>query len=75
MQVTTVDHPLAQHYLTILRDRTTEPEQFRETTRRLAYTMVMEATRQADTTRTSRYTPNAIAPDRARSSRYSCHAG
>jgi len=57
LQVTTVDHPLAQHYLTILRDRTTEPEQFRETTRRLAYTLVMEATRDAETAQVSIETP------------------
>lgn len=57
MQVTTVDHPLAQHYLTILRDRTTEPEKFRETTRRLASLLVFEATRNVDTVETSIDTP------------------
>jgi uracil phosphoribosyltransferase len=42
--LTVVEHPLARHYLTILRDGSTQPERFRETTRRLAYTMLMEAT-------------------------------
>lgn len=42
--VTQVDHPLAQHYLTTLRDRTTATPLFRETARRLAYLLVAEAT-------------------------------
>ena len=44
MPLTVVDHPLTRHYLTILRNGDTRPERFRETTRRLAYTLVMEAT-------------------------------
>jgi uracil phosphoribosyltransferase len=44
MSVTRVDHPLAQHYLTTLRDRSTATPLFRETTRRLAYLLVAEAT-------------------------------
>ncbi|HEU4749545.1 MAG TPA: uracil phosphoribosyltransferase [Acidimicrobiia bacterium] len=44
MPVTQVDHPLAQHYLTTLRDRTTATPLFRETARRLAYLLVAEAT-------------------------------
>lgn len=44
MPVTVVSHPLAQHYLTVLRDRTTGTPLFRETTRRLAYLLVAEAT-------------------------------
>jgi uracil phosphoribosyltransferase len=43
MAVTTVEHPLAQHYLTTLRDRTTSTPLFRETARRLAYLLVAEA--------------------------------
>jgi len=42
--LTIVDHPLAQHYLTLLRDRTTEVEPFRRAARRLAYLLVAEAT-------------------------------
>lgn len=45
MNVTTLDHPLARHYLTILRDEATEPEEFRAATRRLCYSLVMEATK------------------------------
>ncbi len=41
---TVVEHPLARHYLSLLRDRDTSPELFRDTTRRLAYTLIMEAT-------------------------------
>jgi uracil phosphoribosyltransferase len=44
MPVTIVEHPLAQHYLTILRDRATSTPLFRETARRLAYLLVAEAT-------------------------------
>ena len=44
MPLTVVDHPLARHYLTTLRDERTTSERFRETTRRLAYTLLMEAT-------------------------------
>jgi uracil phosphoribosyltransferase len=44
MPVTVVSHPLAQHYLTTLRDKTTSTPLFRETARRLAYLLVAEAT-------------------------------
>jgi uracil phosphoribosyltransferase len=44
MPVTTVDHPLAQHYLTTLRDRHTDTPRFRETARRLAYLLMAQAT-------------------------------
>ena len=44
MPVTVVDPPLAQHYLTTLRDKTTSTPLFRETTRRMAYLLVTEAT-------------------------------
>lgn len=44
MSLTIVEHPLTRHYLTVLRDRRTSTETFRETTRRLAYTLLMEAT-------------------------------
>jgi len=42
--LTIVDHPLAQHYLTLLRDRSTQVEPFRRAARRLAYLLVAEAT-------------------------------
>ncbi len=44
MSLTIVEHPLTQHYLTVLRDRSTSTERFRETSRRLAYTLLIEAT-------------------------------
>lgn len=43
MGITVVDHPLSHHYLSILRDRTTNPAEFRHTSRRLAYILLMEA--------------------------------
>jgi len=46
MNLTVIDHPLTSHYLTILRDEETEPEEFRSAARRLTYTLVMEATKQ-----------------------------
>lgn len=45
MNLTVIDHPLAKHNLTVLRDVRTEPEEFRNAARRLTYTLVMEATR------------------------------
>jgi uracil phosphoribosyltransferase len=44
VSLTVVEHPLTKHYLTALRDKNTSTELFRETTRRLAYTLLMEAT-------------------------------
>ena len=44
MGITVVDHPLSHHYLSILRDRSTDPAMFRHTSRRLAYVLMMEAT-------------------------------
>jgi uracil phosphoribosyltransferase len=45
MSLRVVDHPLAQHYLTRLRDRTTEPHQFRQCGKALATMLILEATR------------------------------
>ncbi|HVM10962.1 MAG TPA: uracil phosphoribosyltransferase [Actinomycetota bacterium] len=42
---TVVDHPLAAHLLTRLRDRTTPPPVFRTLTRRLTAILALEATR------------------------------
>ncbi len=44
MSLTVIDHPLARHYLSVLRDRDTAPEEFRAATRRLTYALVMKAT-------------------------------
>ncbi|MGH2685934.1 MAG: uracil phosphoribosyltransferase [Actinomycetota bacterium] len=43
--LTVVDHPLARHLLTSLRDRDTSPPLFRTLTHRLTLTLVLEATR------------------------------
>jgi uracil phosphoribosyltransferase len=42
--LTIVQHPLAQLYLTVLRDRTTDSPGFREAALRLAYFLIAEAT-------------------------------
>jgi uracil phosphoribosyltransferase len=57
MNLTTLEHPLAKHYLTILRDRDTEPEEFRNAARRLCYSLVMEATRELPTEEITIQTP------------------
>ncbi|HEX9822877.1 MAG TPA: uracil phosphoribosyltransferase [Actinomycetota bacterium] len=45
MSLTVVEHPLARHLLTSLRDRGTPPPVFRTVTKRLTTTLVLEATR------------------------------
>lgn len=45
MNLTVIDHPLTRHYLTVLRDRSTPPQEFRAATRSLTYTLVLEATK------------------------------
>jgi uracil phosphoribosyltransferase len=45
MPVHIVDHPLAQHYLTHLRDETTRPALFRTLTRKITNLLAVEATR------------------------------
>ena len=47
--LTVVEHPLAQHLLTALRDRGTPPALFRALTRRLTVALVLEATRDLST--------------------------
>ncbi len=43
MPVTIVEHPLAADLLTVLRDRSTQPPEFRQTAERLGYLLVAEA--------------------------------
>lgn len=43
MSITILDHPLAADLLTILRDKKTEPPQFRQIAERLGYLLVAEA--------------------------------
>jgi uracil phosphoribosyltransferase len=57
VNLTVIDHPLTRHYLTVLRDRSTEPEAFRAATRRLAYTLIMEATDRVPLAQTEIQTP------------------
>jgi uracil phosphoribosyltransferase len=57
MNLTVIDHPLARHYLSILRDRTTEPEAFRNAARRLTYALIMEATNRIPLRQTEIETP------------------
>ena len=52
-----VDHPLAQHYLTHLRDETTQPALFRTLTRKLTTMLAVEATRALRTEQISIRTP------------------
>lgn len=45
MTLTIVEHPLAKHYLTVLRRQDTGPQLFRQTTRQLGHLLIAEATR------------------------------
>jgi uracil phosphoribosyltransferase len=54
---TVVHHPLSQHLLASLRDRTTPPAVFRAVTRRLTLAVVLEATRDLTTRETTVRTP------------------
>jgi uracil phosphoribosyltransferase len=62
MSLTVIDHPLARHYLTVLRNRTTPPEEFRSAARRLTYALVMEATRELPVTEVEIRTPLESSP-------------
>lgn len=55
--LTVVDHPLAQHLLTSLRDRRTEPPIFRTLTKRLTFALVLEAVRSLPTEEVEVQTP------------------
>lgn len=57
MSVTVLDHPLAHHLLTCLRDETTEPEAFRTYAKRLTTLLVLEATKDAPTAEVEVQTP------------------
>src|SRR5438128_11816758 len=52
-----VSHPLAQHYLTHLRDETTKPATYRTLTRKLAALLASEATRELRTAESQIRTP------------------
>ena len=57
MNLTVIDHPLTRHYLSILRNKKTEPEEFRAAARRLTYTLVLEATKRVTLDETQIETP------------------
>lgn len=62
MSVTVLDHPLAAHLLTVLRDAATPPESFREHARRLAVMLVLEGLRDLPARDVTVRTPLAPAP-------------
>ena len=64
MAVTVVEHPLAQHLLTSLRDRDTPPPVFRTLAKRLTLVLVVEAARSLPTEDVSVRTPLEVAPGR-----------
>lgn len=45
MNLTVIDHPLTRHYLTVLRNKETNSQQFRAAAKGLTYTLVLEATK------------------------------
>ena len=57
MNLTVIDHPLTRHYLTVLRDRSTSPQEFRAAARSLTYTLVIEATKRLPLTERVVQTP------------------
>lgn len=57
MSLHVVDHPLAAHIVGVLRDRQTQPEQYRHLTRTLTTILLLEATRDVPTERTTVETP------------------
>ena len=60
--VTVIAHPLVQHNLTRLRDKRTQPQEFRRLLGEIASLMVYEATRSFATSPASVQTPLAPAP-------------
>jgi uracil phosphoribosyltransferase len=59
--VTIIAHPVVQHHLTVLRDRRTGPEEFRQRLAQAAALMVYEATRSLGTSPLGVRTPLAVA--------------
>ena len=57
MSITVLDHPLAHDLLSRLRERGTDPAEFRTLTRRLGWLLVIEATRDLLTERVTVDTP------------------
>jgi uracil phosphoribosyltransferase len=57
MNLTVIDHPLARHYLTVLRDKNTGSEAFRTAARGLSYSLILEATKRLPLTEIEIETP------------------
>ena len=49
MQVIEISHPLKDHYLTIIRDKETDFENFREYSSKLSYLLFIEGTKNIST--------------------------
>jgi uracil phosphoribosyltransferase len=64
MSLTVVDHPLAQHLLTQLRDKETPPPVFRTLAKRLTIALVLEAVRGLPTVEVEVSSPLERAPGR-----------
>jgi uracil phosphoribosyltransferase len=60
--VTVIEHPLVQHNLTRLRDRRTEPQEFRRALNEVAALMIYEATRSFEVDAVKVRTPLETAP-------------
>ncbi len=59
MEVKVITHSLAEHYLTILRDINTNPDQFRNAANKLSSLLITEATREINTAERKIDTPLA----------------
>lgn len=57
MSLTILDHPLASHLITELRDKETQPDRFRHITRQLTVLLALEATRGIATSPVTVQTP------------------
>lgn len=57
MKLKVLDHPLASHFLSCLRDRSTAPAEFRTLTDRLTSLLVLEATRDLGIKKKTIHTP------------------
>jgi uracil phosphoribosyltransferase len=62
--VTVIDHPLAQHLLTRLRDQDTPPPLFRTLAKRLTIALILDAVRELPTVEIEVRTPLEAAPGR-----------
>lgn len=57
MNLTVIDHPLSRHYLTVLRDKDTNAQEFRNAAKGLTHTLVLEATKRLPMTQIDVETP------------------